>query len=383
MAFDFSIEYKKGNENKAADALFRNEEAKLLDISLLSPNDPLYAQIKEIWSSDAALHELITKLQVQPFRSYTWINYQLRWKGRLVVGADHQLRQSIIRLWHSTPQGGHSGMDATIKRLKSLFFWKTLSQDIREFINKCDICQRHKYDASTYPGLLQPLPIPGGVWTDICLDFIEGLPKSNGKEKPPIYLPYLVGEAVTDMVDRSLAAREAIIQLLKFHLARAQQKMKDMTNNRRFDRSFVVGDWIYLKLQSYRKISVASRLFNKLAAKYFGPFPITAKVGAVAYRLLLPTDVLIHPTFHMSQLKKCHEVPATISHPHVLHLSSPYYLEPEGILSRRLVKKGNKAACQVLVKWSGVDAAQATWEYLTDLQHRFPSFTLEGKGVLD
>lgn len=139
----------------------------------------------------------------------------------------------------------------------------------------------------------------------------------------------------------------------------------------------------YLKLQPYRQISIASRPFNKLGAKYFGPYPITAKVGAVAYRLLQPADVLIHPTFHVFQLKKCHEVPATISHPPVLHLSSPYCPEPEGILSRRLVKKGNKAACQVLVKWSGVDAAQATWEYLTDLQHRFPSFTLEGKGVLD
>ncbi|XP_070007675.1 uncharacterized protein [Nicotiana sylvestris] len=202
-------------------------------------------------------------------------------------------------------------------------------------------------------------------------------------QKPPIHLPYLVGEVVTDMVDRSIAAREAVIQLLKFHLARAQQRMKDMANKHRSDRSFVVGDWVYLKLQPYRQISIASRPFNKLAAKYFGPYPITVKVGVVAYWLLLPAYVLIHPTFHLSQLKKCHEVPATISHPRVLHLSSPYCPDPEGILSRRLVKKGNKDACQVLLKWSGVDVAQATWEYLTDLQHRFLSFTLEGKGVLD
>lgn len=52
---------------------------------------------------------------------------------------------------------------------------------MRDFINKCDVCQRHKYDVSAYPGLLQPLPIPDGVWNDVCLDFIEGLPKSNGK----------------------------------------------------------------------------------------------------------------------------------------------------------------------------------------------------------
>lgn len=77
---------------------------------------------------------------------------------------------------------GISGMDATIWRLQSLFHWKSLISDVRIFINQCDICQRHKYDVAASPGYLQPLPIPEGVWTDIYLDFIEGLPKSQGKD---------------------------------------------------------------------------------------------------------------------------------------------------------------------------------------------------------
>lgn len=143
-------------------------------------------------------------------------------------------------------------------------------------------------------------------------------------QKPPIHLSYLAGEARLEMVDRSLEAREAIIELLKFHLSKAQQRMKDLDNKHRSYRQFVVGDWVYLKLQPYRQVLVSSRPFNKLAAKYFGPYLIIAKVGAVAYKLLLPADVLIHHTFHVSQLKICHEVPVVLSHPPVLHMSSPY-----------------------------------------------------------
>jgi len=74
-------------------------------------------RISLTWTSDAELQAVILKLQAKPYKFYTWIGSQLRWKGRLVVGSDLQLRQTIIQLWHSTPQGGHAGMDATIKRL--------------------------------------------------------------------------------------------------------------------------------------------------------------------------------------------------------------------------------------------------------------------------
>ena len=37
-------------------------------------------------------------------------------------------------------------------------------------------------------GLLQPLPIPTQMWTDVSMDFIEGLPSSNGYTACYIYI---------------------------------------------------------------------------------------------------------------------------------------------------------------------------------------------------
>lgn len=97
MDFDFSMEYKKVVDNKVADALSRKPDSELLAISLLTPNDSLYEQIKNTWSTDASLQNLITRLQVQPFKSFTWCNAQLRMKGRLVVGANSHLKKLLLQ----------------------------------------------------------------------------------------------------------------------------------------------------------------------------------------------------------------------------------------------------------------------------------------------
>lgn len=74
---------------------------------------------------------------------------------------------------------GHSGVHVTMKRILSFCFWKGLEKDIGNFIRGCDICQCCKYDPSTYPRLLRPLPIPMAFWLEGSWDFIEGLHPSK------------------------------------------------------------------------------------------------------------------------------------------------------------------------------------------------------------
>lgn len=55
-----------------------------------------------------------------------------------------------------------------------------MKKEIKEYIKQCWVCQQNKYETVLPTGLLQPLPIPIEPWTNISMDFIEGLPSSNG-----------------------------------------------------------------------------------------------------------------------------------------------------------------------------------------------------------
>ena len=79
-----------------------------------------------------------------------------------MVRKDTQLRGDLIKHFHSSAKGGHFGMDAIVKRLAVVFYWKGLRREVRQFVRECGVCQRCKADLAVSPGLLQPLPIQIG-----------------------------------------------------------------------------------------------------------------------------------------------------------------------------------------------------------------------------
>lgn len=82
---------------------------------------------------------------------------------------------------HNSPNGGHSGQEATLRKVALFFWWPQLKAAVKTYVQTYDVCRRVKSSNSHPLGLLQPLPIPQQAWLDISMDFIEGLPKSNDK----------------------------------------------------------------------------------------------------------------------------------------------------------------------------------------------------------
>jgi hypothetical protein len=84
--------------------------------------------------------------------------------------------------------------------------------------------------------------------------------------------------------------------------------------------------------------------------------------------------------FHVSQVKPfvANYTPVYSDFSSLVDLSA-VDLQPEVILQRRLVKKGSKAIPQVLVKWTKLPEASATWEDWYVLKTRFPSVVTCGQ----
>jgi hypothetical protein len=140
--------------------------------------------------------------------------------------------------------------------------------------------------------------------------------------------------------------------------------MKQQVNQHHSERSFEVSDWVFLRLQSYKHISLRkAKKDNKLSPNYYGPYKVLQKIGTMAYKLELSSSSLVHPVFHVSCLKKVidDKIPVQTIFPK-LDKEGKIILEPESITDTIILQPRNRSISEYLIKWRKLPAEDSTWE---------------------
>ncbi|GAA0145054.1 hypothetical protein LIER_05335 [Lithospermum erythrorhizon] len=123
------------------------------------------------------LATIVINLVVFPL--YDYKGGILRYKHKVVLGNDQELKHKVIAALHDSAIGGHLGVAGTYHKIKALFYRKGMKKEVADYVASCSVCQQSKHELVTSSRLMQPIAIPQIPWTQIIMDFIEGLPTSN------------------------------------------------------------------------------------------------------------------------------------------------------------------------------------------------------------
>jgi hypothetical protein len=190
---------------------------------------------------------------------------------------------------------------------------------------------------------------------------------------PPQMLPYQEGSTRLAAVDHQLRDRDQFLTEIKERLLQAQALMKCTHDKQHRELKFAVGDWVWLRLNHRAASSVRQGDKSKLGAKYFGPYMVLECIGDVSYKLQLPPQARIHNVFHVSFLKKFQDAPPATPPALPPLVRGRLVLIPDKIIHT----KPTATSWELLVRWQGCDAAEASWMSSS----RTSCFTRQG-GVL-
>lgn len=125
---------------------------------------------------DEDLKKIIKELKQKPEETskFQWENGKLLYKKRVVLSKTSSLIPTLLRMFHDSVLGGHSGFLRTYKRMSGELHWKGMKADVKKYVEQCEACQRNKYEATKPAGVFQPIPIsiPERILEDWSMDFI-------------------------------------------------------------------------------------------------------------------------------------------------------------------------------------------------------------------
>ncbi|XP_062088884.1 uncharacterized protein LOC133795448 [Humulus lupulus] len=149
-------------------------------LSVMTIQSTLLERIKQGQCEDPYLVEQKGELESGKVNEFSVsCNGMLKFKERVCVPNNEELKREILTEAHNTLYSVHPGTTKMFNDLKRHYWWPNMRKDVVEFVAKCLTCQQVKAEHRKPAGLLQPIRIPEWKWEEITMDFVVGLPKTS------------------------------------------------------------------------------------------------------------------------------------------------------------------------------------------------------------
>ncbi|KAI3808106.1 hypothetical protein L1987_24049 [Smallanthus sonchifolius] len=182
-----------------------------------------------------------------------------------------------------------------------------------------------------------------------------------------------IGEAQITGPELIQETSDKIIQI-RDNIRVARSRQKSYADKRRKPFEFQVGDLVLLKVSPWKGVIRFGKK-GKLAPRYVGPFKILERIGIVAYKLELPPSLgNVHPTFHISNLKKClADENLHIPLDDVRIDETMHFVEKPVEIMDREVKQLKRSRIPIIkVRWESKHGPEFTWEREDQMMLKYP-----------
>jgi transposase InsO family protein len=105
----------------------------------------------------------------------------LRFGNRICIPENSDLKTLILSEAHDSGYTIHPGEVKMYQNLRRYFWWPGMKNDVRRYVEKCQVCQQVKADRRRSAGLLQPLDKKRGKFEIVTMDFVSGFPRTTGR----------------------------------------------------------------------------------------------------------------------------------------------------------------------------------------------------------
>ncbi|KAJ9560990.1 hypothetical protein OSB04_006150 [Centaurea solstitialis] len=298
----------------------------------------------------------------------------------------------VVRL-HGTPVSIVSDRDA---RFTSAF-WQSFQREMGTRVNLSTAYHpqtdgQSERTIQTLEDMLRACVVDfGGSWEDHLplIEFAYNNSYHSSIEAAPYEILYgrkcRTPLCWNEVGEKQLAGPEVVqitsekINQVRERLKTARDRQKSYADKRRKDIEFQVGDQVMLKVSPWKGVIRFGKK-GKLSPRYIGPFRITERIGAVAYKLELPGKLGgVHNTFHVSNLRKCLADPETAIPLQDIEVDPKlsFVEEPVAVTDCKIRRLRNKEIKLVKVQWKFHKGQECTWEMESEMRERYPHLFIE------